>query len=533
MPASDRHRPAPVRRATRIARAAVLAALAAVVGGVLAVGPVLASVQPEPAGSFTLEGLGLGALRARPSAVGPSRPDATPAPAGIPLRPPAPAAAPQPAGESAPVAAAASASPSPTASPTPQPTPTWSTAITTVGSTIRFYGRGYGHGVGMSQWGARGRALAGQTASTILGAYFTGTKPGTTSSTQPVRVSVLYHLTITAAAPLRLHGRSGPWTIKYVAATFPADAGLTAWPTSATVSGVTTTTWHLVVMAADGKTVLYRGSTTGTQAIVEPASAATRLELDSKGSAYDLYRGSIRFQLGATFANAINTVPLDDYLKGVVPVEMPATWPVEALRAQAVVARSWTVRHLHPTTGSFDVWDDSRSQVYRGVLGENAAVSTLIAAAPGAVQLYGSTVVNAFYHSAAGSWTENNEYAFVPSSGTVGSTPLAYLRGVDDRAPDGTPYDAAYPSISWSTVSLTHAQLNAILAADARTAVGTVTRLDLTHRGVSGRLYQVVVYGTTGTKTVSGDVFRDVYNAHRPAGTAIIRSNIFSASPLP
>jgi stage II sporulation protein D len=218
----------------------------------------------------------------------------------------------------------------------------------------------------------------------------------------------------------------------------------------------------------------------------------------------------------------------------VVPVEMPATWPAQALMAQAIVARSWTMRHLRSSTlYTYDVFDDTRSQVYRGVKGENAGVSALIAAQPGAVLYYGTSIVNAFYASAAGGWTENNEYAFVPASGVVSSAPLPYLRGRDDRGPGGTAYDAGAPGYAWQTALLTHAQLNAILGADPRTSVGTVTKLDLTHRGVSGRLYQVVIYGTAGTKTVSGDVFRAVFNAHRPAGTASMLSNLFNAAPIP
>jgi len=72
-----------------------------------------------------------------------------------------------------------------------------------------------------------------------------------------------------------------------------------------------------------------------------------------------------------------------------------------------------------------------------------------------------------------------------------------------------------------------------MLRADARTSVGDVLRLNLTHRGVSGRLYQVVIYGTTATKKVSADVFRSVYNAHRPSGTRPLRSNLFDAQQLP
>ena len=458
-------------------------------------------------------------------------PDVLPTPTPDPAAPPAPTPAPTPSPTPDP-AATQLPTPSPTPVPTPQPTPAWSKAITTVGPTIRFYGRGNGHGVGMSQWGARGRALAGQSASQIVAAYFAGAVPGVTSASRAVRVLVLAAFRTSAAVPLRLHGRGGDWTVDGVAATFPADASLTAWRTVATVAGTSVATWHVRVLAADGATVLHDGTAKG-KVIVRPAAAGTRLELDSKGSTYDLYRGSLTLVLASSTINVVNTLGLDDYIRGVVPMEMPSTWPVEALRAQAMVARSWTMRHLHPTTGTYDVFDDTRSQVYRGGRGERTGTNLLISAAPGAVILSGRTIVNAFYHSAGGGWTENNEDAFVPASGILSSAPLAYLRGRDDRAPDGTAYDAGAPGFAWSTATVTRAQLSAILAADARTAVGDVLRLDLTHRGVSGRLYRVVIYGTKATRTVSGDVFRAVFNAHRPTGTASMLSNLFAASPLP
>ncbi|HEY4752594.1 MAG TPA: SpoIID/LytB domain-containing protein, partial [Candidatus Limnocylindrales bacterium] len=356
---------------------------------------------------------------------------------------------------------------------------------------------------------------------------------GTTSSTRPVRVLVLSGFAGASTNALTLHGRVAAWSIDGVAQTFAADAALTAWRTSATVNGVTTTTWQLRVKAADGVTQLYSGTrAVGASVTLRSATPAGRLQVNSKPSTYDTYRGSLTLQLSAASANVVNTVALDDYLKGVVPAEMPASWPVEALKAQAVVARGWTVRHIAASTAKYDVYDDSRSQVYRGALGENAAVSALIAAQPGAVLLSGTTVVNGFYSSAAGGWTENNEYGFVPASGVVSSAPLTYLRGRDDRAPNGTAYDAAAPGYAWTTALITKAQLGTILAADSRTNVGTVTKLDLTHRGVSGRVYQVVIYGTTGTKTVSGDVFRAVYNAHRPSGTASMLSNLFDTAPI-
>jgi len=386
----------------------------------------------------------------------------------------------------------------------------------------------------MSQWGARGRAIAGQKVPDILAAYFSSSTLGAVSPSRAVRVLVLSGFAGLAATPLTLHGRSGAWTIDGVAATFPADAVLTAWRTSAIVSGVKVVTWHLHVVAPDGTTVLYDGAVAGKQAIVRAATPSARLQLNSKPSTYDTYRGRFILTFKPTSLTVVNVLGIDDYLKGVVATEMPASWPVEALKAQAIVARSWTVKHLRSsTTYTYDVYDDSRSQVYRGVKGENAGVTALIAAQPGVVLLYGTGVVNAFYCSAAGGWTENNEDAFVPASGIISSSPLPYLRGRDDRAAGGTAYDAGAPGFAWQTASVTHAQLNAILAADARTSVGTVTKLGLTHRGASGRLYQVVIYGTTATKTVSGDVFRAVYNAHRPAGSASMLSNLFNAAPIP
>jgi stage II sporulation protein D len=211
---------------------------------------------------------------------------------------------------------------------------------------------------------------------------------------------------------------------------------------------------------------------------------------------------------------------------------MPASWPVEALRAQAVAARSYAVRRLHPGTGSFDVYDDTRSQVYRGLEAEKAKTSKVIDHAPGAILKSGKQVVNAFFHSSDGGATENNEFAFVGSSGAVTSSPVKYLRGIADRGANGVAFDAAAPYYHWSTTSLTRAQLSAIFRKDARTNVGDVARLDLTHRGVSGRLYQVTLYGSGGARTVSADVFASVYNAGRPSGASPIRSNLFDAAPV-
>ena len=396
---------------------------------------------------------------------------------------------------------------------------------------MTFYGRGYGHGVGMSQYGARGRALAGETSAQILAAYFEGSKPATTDPRQTVRVLLLAGYPAVSSAPLSIHGRGGSWTIDGVAGTFPANGSVRAWRTTAKVDGVATTTWRIRVLAADGRPRCTRARSR-TPVIVRPAIAATRLQLDTKPASSDTYRGTFKIVLNASSANVVDRVGLDDYLRGVVPVEMPASWPVEALRAQAVAARSYAVRRLHPGTGAFDVYDDTRSQVYRGFEAEKAKTNRLIDEAPGAILKSGKQVVNAFFHSSDGGATENNEYAFVGSSGAVTSSPVPYLRGIADRGRERRRVRcrrAVLPLVD----DVAHARpASAIFRKDTRTNVGDVTRLDLTHRGVSGRLYRVTLSGSAGSKTVSADVFASVYNAGRPSGASPIRSNLFDAAPV-
>jgi SpoIID/LytB domain protein len=413
------------------------------------------------------------------------------------------------------------AAPGLVASATDRPPPT----VTGIPPGTTFYGRGWGHGVGMSQYGARGRALAGQSAAEILAHYFAGTTLGSIDRLTPIRILVLDGFTATAAAPLILHGRGAGWTVDGIAGVFPANARLTLAPT-----GAGATTWNLRIVSAGGTQL--HASVVSTGVTVRPAAAASRLQLDSKPSPYDTYRGLLSVRLTTT-ARVVNRLGIDAYLRGVVPAEMPAAWPAEALRAQAIAARSYAAFRLHPGEGVFDVYDDTRSQVYRGAGGEAAATDAAIAATPGSVLKSGSTIANAMFHSTGGGATENNEFVFVSATGQVVAAPVSYLRGSPDRAPDGTSYDAASPYATWHTATYSRAQLTAIFNADPRTAVGASIRFDLSRRGVSGRLISVTLIGSLGTKTVSGDVFRAVFNAGRPSGDPMMRSTLVDTRPIP
>ena len=182
----------------------------------------------------------------------------------------------------------------------------------------------------------------------------------------------------------------------------------------------------------------------------------------------------------------------------------------------------------------YDVTDDTSSQVYHGALGEKAATNALISATAGVVLRSPSgAIANTLFHSTGGGATENNENVYVSSTGAKVAGPVSYLRGSSDRAPDGSAYDAASPYATWATRTYTVAQLSAWFAADARTNVGTLTTLDLRDRGVSGRLISVTLIGSAGTKKVSGDVFRSVFNAERPPADPMMRSTLVATAPIP
>src|SRR5262249_1171320 len=135
--------------------------------------------------------------------------------------------------------------------------------------------------------------------------------------------------------------------------------------------------------------------------------------------------------------SAINFVSLEDYVRGVVPKESPTSFPPEALKAQAVAARSYALAvPVHGT--SFDQYDDTRSQVYGGASAETTKTNQRGEAAAGQVVTYNGKVPQTFFFSTSGGHTENNEF----SSLGFGQPPVPYLRGVDDpyEATAGSPY---------------------------------------------------------------------------------------------
>jgi len=391
-----------------------------------------------------------------------------------------------------------------------------------VSGAVTFYGRGSGHGVGMSQYGARGRALAGQDAPTILAHYYQNTTFTTLDPATPVRVLLVSGFAPTATRPARVIALGGSWTIDGIDGTYPPGGALTLERVG--------TTWVATVTGPDG--LALATLPTNGDLRIRPAAPETRLGVTFRSGSYNLYRGVIRL-VATSRISAINETGMDDYLLGVVPVEMSYLWPSEALRAQAIAARTYALKRLHPAVGRWDVYDDSRSQVYRGVRAERPAVTQAVIASAGQVLMAGAAVANTPFHSSGGGATENNEFVWTRADGTVIARPSPELRGSSDRAPDGTPYDAGGSSAAWRTATYAVERLSAMLGADPRTNVGLITAIDLSRRGPSGRLIAITLIGTTGTKTVSGSVFRSIFNARRPSGHPLLRSTLIDLVPIP
>ena len=132
---------------------------------------------------------------------------------------------------------------------------------------------------------------------------------------------------------------------------------------------------------------------------------------------------------------SINQLSLDDYVAGVIPNEMPSSWPMDALQAQALAARSYALATAG--NGPFDVYDDTRSQVYGGLSSETKRTNRAVSRSKRQVLEYKGEVIVAYFSSSSGGRTENVEYGF------PGASPQPYLKSVKD------PYDDASPDHRW------------------------------------------------------------------------------------
>ena len=325
-------------------------------------------------------------------------------------------------------------------------------------------GAGFGHGIGMSQYGAYGYSLEGAKYPGILAHYYKGTRLSSAPE-RPVRVllqPVDPYIRVRGATSVG--GRELKPSRIYVA---KRGAG------------------GIVVTTASGKRVARFGSIVSFRSEDPMRLMGPALNFVTSG----LYRGDIEVRVDGGGVTAINELDMDSYLRGVVAGEMPSTWPLEALKVQAVAARTYALA-TRKTDGAFDQYPDTRSQVYRGVTGESVRSDAAVSDTAGRIVTYDGVPAVTYYFSTSGGHTENVEFSF------VGSLSKPWLVGVPD------PYDTQSPYHRWQ-LTFSASRLDRALGAP-----GAFRRLKVLQRGVSPRVVRARVIGSAGSRTVTGPQVR-------------------------
>jgi stage II sporulation protein D len=320
-------------------------------------------------------------------------------------------------------------------------------------------GHGWGHGVGMAQYGAYGYALHGWAYDKIVDHYYPGTTLGQ-ANLHKVKVLLAAssrRVVISSRSPFAVRDGAGK-KHKLPAGTQALGPGLK----------------------------LRLGVSKRLKALPGPllfAPGAQPLTLGTRG-----YRGALRVKKVRGGLQVVDVVGIEPYLWGVVPSEMPDRWPAEALAAQAVVARTYALAHVRK--GDFDLYADTRDQVYGGIAAESPTATDAVNETTGDIVLYDGEPAQTYFFSSSGGRTANVQDVW------PGAKPLPYLVSVAD------PYDSLSPYHDWGPIRFKATVLAKRLRVPGRVADfrANVSR--------SGRVRTVTFVGTRGERTVTGGAMR-------------------------
>lgn len=409
--------------------------------------------------------------------------------------------------------------------------------------TFRINGGGFGHGIGLSQYGAKGYAEQGWGYQDIVRYYYGGVRDYAASDT---KVRTLESLGNFSNPTVKVNidsgvGKSGSistrtsWTLRSWNSKLAVrnSAGTTVLPTQ---DGYYT----FALDSATGKIKVGGRLYSGTLSVSSVSTAGVSPSLVVVGSTSGPFdRTNVRYrreiqltvvdvQEGNAFVKrlrAVNALPIEEYLYGVVPRESPSSWHAEALKAQAVAARSYAWASNKPTSaGSSSLngflacttWD----QVYGGhskVIRSNGAdvgidtyetANAAVNATAGRVAYHAPTqkVIQTFFSSSSGGHTANIEDVW------TGSSPAPYYKGVRDA-------DQASADYRWPTRYATGAELaQAIRAKDDNvggldySAAYPATVIGVSHeRASSGYVRNAVVRWSNGKSfTLSGTLVQSI-----------------------
>ena len=358
-------------------------------------------------------------------------------------------------------------------------------------SEFRMFGGGFGHGLGLSQWGAFGLAKKGWGSTKILEHYYSGTSVVRKAGPSQLRIGL-----VQGADAVRLEAEAGTVEIRLgdpkgdVVASIPPGE---TWRVRATGEAFT-------IIDGAGTTVGTVGGLANPIVVVY-APSQSLVRVPEAGHTYN--RGSIEFDLYACDAGpcsmrAVLTVDAEEYLYGLG--EVPSSWPMSAMKAQAIAARTYAFTKAavsqHRPDCDCALYATSFDQVYAGWDKEGGADGdrwvSAVRQTRGQVVVDGGQTIQAFYMSSSGGYTENNENVW-------GGAPISYLRGVCDPGD----YTSSNPNATWlETFSPSQVTRQLDLGIGAVTGFGEIAR------GVSGRIMSMTVEGANGQASISGSDLR-------------------------
>lgn len=239
-------------------------------------------------------------------------------------------------------------------------------------------------------------------------------------------------------------------------------------------------------------------ATEGTENIYLSSSEdSTKLENKS-------YRGKFNFYIKGSRIHAINELGMQDYLYGVVPKEMVSSWELEALKAQAVVAKNYTITNYnkHRSDG-FNVCSTTHCQVYGGYDAEQEKTNRAVDQTEGIFMSYDSKPAEGYFHASSGGRTE--------SIGNMWNYSLDYMVGVDDPYSLGSPYD------NWQ-VSFTAEEIKKALL-NKSVDIGNVIGVKVIQTSENGRVMELGILGTKGMHVLKKDNIRSTLGSSKLKNT--------------
>ncbi|HCD10605.1 MAG TPA: sporulation protein [Thermoanaerobacter sp.] len=350
---------------------------------------------------------------------------------------------------------------------------------------------GYGHGVGMTQFGAKGMAEQEYKYDEIIKYYYTGVN---IEKRNTDNVNIKVKISLDLGSPDINITSDQPYSVVYKTKDNDTEQiveNQIACPAQSTTSfkymdGNIVITNDKVI---DDSTQLPQTIVSIDAVRVIPSDTGV-LSYINKGNPLP-YAGEFKIYPNNSSKNLdlINILPLEEYLRGVVPAEMPSSWHEEALKAQTLAARTYALRRISDKK-IFDVYDSTLSQAYKGLSVVNDKVDNLIKATKGEVVTYNGGLADTVYSASAGGYTVDSTFAW-------GGSDVPYLKGKPD------PYDNSKYATYWWNVNITRDQISS-----AYPQVGVVLNVEITNK-MFDRPVELKITGTKGTIVVKNKDFRD------------------------